>query len=323
MRIFTKRGKWLPKFDLLLSILCYPAGYMLKRIRSNGIQRFPKCKAALLNVGVFPVRNTYYEPLFDTRQLKDDLFGERSLPGIDWNAPEQLHILESFVFADELAGIPLNKEEAKTSFFINNGFFGSGDAEFWYNLIRLKKPERIFEVGSGYSTLMAVRAIEKNKAEDRNYHCKHLCVEPFENPWLDNLDVEIVRSRVEDLGVAFFQELGANDILFIDSSHIIKPQGDVLFVYLQLLPSLGSGIVVHIHDVFSPRDYPAVWIKDEVIFWNEQYLLEAFLTDNPDWKIIGALNWLHHNHYSTLKAACPYLLPEHEPGSFYIQKRLS
>ena len=88
---FTKRGKWVPKFDLLLALLCYPAGYMLKQIRKNGIQHFPKCKAAFLAVGVFPIRNTYYEPLFDERLLKDDLFTDRFLPGIDWNAEGQLH----------------------------------------------------------------------------------------------------------------------------------------------------------------------------------------------------------------------------------------
>jgi len=62
------------------------------------------------------------------------------------------------------------------------------------------------------------------------------------------------------------------------------------------------------------------WVIDEVLFWNEQYLLEAFLTCNRDWKIIGALNYLHHNHYQHLKAVCPFLTQDKEPGSFYIQK---
>ena len=321
MRLFTKRGKWWPKFDFLLALLCYPAGYMLKRIRSNGIQHFPKCKAALLAVGVFPIRNTYYEPLFDERLLKNDLFKDRFLPGIDWNAEEQLHLLDSCSFSDELSVLPLEKGEDPHSFYLNNGYFSAGDAEFWYNLIRLKKPARIFEIGSGHSTLMAVRALRKNREEDTGYNCKHVCVEPFANPWLDTLGVGIVRRRAEDLGVEFFQELGPDDILFIDSSHMIKPQGDVLFEYLQLLPSLSKGVTVHIHDIFSPKDYTAQLIRQEVKFWNEQYLLEAFLTNNPDWKIIGALNWLHHNHYPAFRAACPYVLPENEPGSFYIQKR--
>src|SRR4029078_2458503 len=98
-----------------------------------------------------------------------------------------------------------------------------------------------------------------------------------------------------------------DDILFIDSSHIIRPQGDVLFEYLELIPSLKAGVIVHVHDIFSPKDYLKEWVIDEVHFWNEQYLLEAFLTCNSDWKVIGALNYLHHNHYQHLQATCPFL----------------
>jgi hypothetical protein len=94
----------------------------------------------------------------------------------------------------------------------------------------------------------------------------------------------------------------------------------VLFEYLELLPALSPGVIVHIHDIFSPKNYLKGWLEDEVRFWNEQYLLEAFLTHNRDWKIIGALNYLHHNHYEKLKAVAPYLTHDREPGSFYIQK---
>ncbi|MDR2358391.1 MAG: class I SAM-dependent methyltransferase, partial [Prevotellaceae bacterium] len=124
----------------------------------------------------------------------------------------------------------------------------------------------------------------------------------------------------EDVGVDFFRQLEANDILFIDSSHVIRPQGDVLFEYLELLPTLTRGVIVHIHDIFSPRDYLAHWVISEVRLWNEQYLLEAFLSFNSTWKILGALNFLHHNHYDLLKEKCPKLTPDTEPGSFYIVK---
>ena len=77
---------------------------------------------------------------------------------------------------------------------------------------------------------------------------------------------------------------------------------------------------MHVHDIFSPRNYPERWLKDEVRFWNEQYLLEAFLSHNREWKIIGALNYLHHNAYQDLKAIAPYLTPDREPASFYIKK---
>ena len=139
-------------------------------------------------------------------------------------------------------------------------------------------------------------------------------------PWLEKTGVTVLRERVESVSKNLFSELGENDILFIDSSHIIRPQGDVLYEYLELLPILKPGVIVHVHDIFSPRDYLKQWLVDEVKLWNEQYLLEAFLSGNREWKIIGALNYLHHTYYDELKRTCPFLNREREPGSFYIQK---
>jgi hypothetical protein len=139
-------------------------------------------------------------------------------------------------------------------------------------------------------------------------------------PWLEETSVSVVRSKVEDVELSFFSKLEENDILFIDSSHIIRPQGDVLFEYIELLPSLRKGVIVHIHDIFSPKNYPKEWLEDKVLFWNEQYLLEAFLTHNSTWKVVGALNYLHHNHYEKFKTVAPFLTLEREPCSFYIQK---
>ncbi len=270
-------------------------------------------------MGVFPIINYYYEPQFDMRGVNCSFSEERSLPGVNWNIQEQLETLEKLDFSQELANIP-TKKTGDLHYYIGNGGFGSGDAEYWYQLIRLKKPKRIFEVGSGNSTLMAINAILKNKEENPNYKCKHVCIEPYEMPWLEKTGVFVFRKKVEDVGVSFFSELGDGDILFIDSSHIIRPAGDVLFEYLQVLPTLNKGVIVHAHDIFSPRNYLDVWLRDEIKFWNEQYLLEAFLSHNADWKIIGSLNYLHHNYYEMLKRVCPYLTPHREPGSFYMQK---
>jgi hypothetical protein len=101
---------------------------------------------------------------------------------------------------------------------------------------------------------------------------------------------------------------------------VIRPQGDVLFQFLEILPLLNPSVIVHIHDIFSPRDYPADWIVNKVILWNEQYLLESFLTCNRQWKIIGAVNYLKHLDYERLKSCCPFLTPQREPGSFYVQR---
>lgn len=306
--------------DFFLVSLLYPSAWFLKIIRRIGLHRLPLCKKGLLNVGVYPLIDQYYEPQFDMRELDSTVFSEiRTLPGINWNIKEQLDILEKFVFSGELVDIPIQKTD-DFQFYMNNRFFQSGDAEYWYQLIRLKKPRKIFEVGSGNSTLMAIKAINKNMEEDSSYKCKHVCIEPYEMPWLEKTNVTVVRKKVEDVDISFFSELGDDDILFIDSSHIIRPRGDVLFEYLELLPTLNKGVIVHVHDIFSPRNYRSDWLINEKKFWNEQYLLEAFISNNVAWKITGALNLLQHNHHEMLKKVCPFLTPQEEPGSFYMKK---
>lgn len=311
--------KFLPMADAILFSFVYPAAFFLKFIRFVGVHYLPMCKKALLQIGIFPIRNDYYEPLFDTRHLRQPLSKNRDLTGIDWNVEQQLSVLDGFQIGNELKDVSLTKKDDLT-FYLGNIRFEAGDAEYWYNLIRLIKPGKIFEIGSGHSTLMAIKAIDKNIQENPAYQCKHICIEPYEMPWLEKTSATIIRKKIEEVDKTFFAELGENDILFIDSSHVIRPQGDVLFEYLELLPSLRKGVIVHVHDIFSPKDYPDDWIRKEIKFWNEQYLLEAFLTLNSSWKIIGALNFLYHNHYDKLKAKCPFLTPNHNPGSFYMQK---
>lgn len=297
----------------------YPAAMLLKAIRKAGVHRMPLCRRALLQVGVFPIRNHYYEPQFDMSTLRQDPAIERRLPGIDWNDAGQLELTKQMNFAAELTRA---SEGGETQFNYNfdNGSFGSGDAEFLYQLLRLKKPNRVFEIGSGNSTRIAIQAIQANQIEDPGYSCKHVCVEPYEMPWLEKAGVTVVRRKVEDIGTDFFSELSGNDLLFIDSSHVIRPDGDVLFEYLELLPTLKKDVIIHVHDIFSPRNYLADWLNDKIRFWNEQYLLESFLSHNRSFKILAALNYLHHKHEAELKRVCPYLDSNREPGSFYIQK---
>jgi hypothetical protein len=308
-----------PVADIILAPLVLPAATIMKAARRIGMERLPVCRKVLFSVGVFPIRNHYYEPFLDARSPRRPFDEKRDLEGIDWNVPGQLDMLKSFTFADELQNIP-NSRENRLAFHFNNGSFEAGDAEYWYQLIRFRKPARIFEIGSGNSTLMARRAVLKNQEEDPAYRCHHVCIEPYEQPWLEKLGVSVLRQRVEETDIRTFSELESGDILFIDSSHVIRPQGDVLFEYLELLPSLKPGVIVHVHDIFSPRDYPQHWLSEKVRFWGEQYLLEAFLTSNMSWKIIGALNYLHRDHHDTLRSVCPYLSPARSPGSFYIQK---
>lgn len=307
-----------PLADISLALLVLPAGLILKFVRRYGLDRLNCCGTLLRWVGVLPVRRHYYEPFTDANGLRHPLGEERELPGLEWNIAEQLELLDLLRYERELADLSAPGTDP-FAFRLGNNAFGSGDAEYLYQLIRLKKPRRIYEIGSGQSTLIARKAIGKNR-EETGVSCKHLCIEPFEASWLEAAGVATLRKRVEDVDRSLFAELEAGDLLFIDSSHIIRPQGDVLTEYLAILPILRPGVIVHVHDIFSPRDYPEQWVLKRQLLWNEQYLLEAFLTQNPHWKILGALNLLHHRHFEQLKRVCPYLTPDREPGSFYIQR---
>lgn len=308
-----------PIADIALTPCVYLAAILLKAIRRAGVQRLPACRWALLTVGVFPIRNHYYEPRFDYRSTANLAPRHRTVDGINWNVGGQIELLKDLAFSDELLTASPRRNGNK-HLFSENGFFGAGDAEYWYQIIRCFKPRRIIEIGSGNSTIVAQEALKKNEKDTPGYSCEHVCVEPYEAPWLAQMDVTLYREKVEDIGLSLFSMLERNDILFIDSSHVIRPQGDVLFEYLELLPSLKHGVLVHVHDIFSPNDYPKRWVEDEVRFWNEQYLLEAFLSHNSSWEVIGALNYLKRNHYSRLKAVAPSLTHHSEPGSLYIRK---
>lgn len=309
----------LPVWDVLLAPFLIPAAVLMRILRRSGAERMPICRKVLSTVGVFPVANHYYEPLIDFSLLTRPLDQPRDLPGLDLNVSEQLKLLKSFEFGEELRVFTGPKRNELTYSFAN-GMFPSGDAEFLYNLIRLKKPKRVIEIGSGNSTLLVIEAIRKNRISQSEYACEHICIEPYENPWLERTPVTVRREVVEAVDKSVFQQLESGDLLFIDSSHVIRPQGDVLCEFLEILPILKKGVIVHIHDIFTPRDYPKAWIVDKVHLWNEQYLMEALLSGNPHWKIIGAVNFLYRDHYEQLRAACPFLTPDREPASFYIEK---
>jgi predicted O-methyltransferase YrrM len=275
-----------------------------------------------MKVGLLPVIDHYYQPLINPRKyLKKSLRAERSLVGIDFNIVEQLKIISEFKYNEELLQFPIEKT-SNIEYYYNNNSYMSGDSEYLYNIIRHFKPRKIIEIGSGYSTLMTANAIKKNSSEDQNQICDHYCIEPYEQDWLEKIAVNLIREKVEDIDIDFFKQLQKNDILFIDSSHIIRPQGDVLHEYLEILPILNSGVIIHIHDIFSPRDYLDKWILDDHLMWNEQYLLEAFLCFNANYKILGSVNYLANNYKNEFKKIAPIYATQdkREPGAFWIQK---
>ena len=284
-----------------------------------GGRRLKFSRELLKKVGVYPIRDHYYNPLFKDSRLKKSLREPRNLPGIDFRLEKQLHLLEKLTFAKELKDMKLNEKKYEIKeFYFNNGSFESGDAEFLYQIIRFFKPKNVIEIGSGNSTKIANKALLKNKSENKE-DFSHICIEPYEMPWLETLDIRVIRNTLENCEIEIPNKLEENDLLFIDSSHIIRPQGDVLKEYLDIIPRLKSGVIIHVHDIFSPRDYLDQWIREDVLFWNEQYLLECLLSNNQRYEILGALNFIKHSNYSKLKKVCPYLNKNREPGSIYFK----
>jgi Methyltransferase domain len=310
--------------DLVLSPVTLFSAIWYKYIRTGNIRQMPISELIFMKVGILPISDHYYQPLINpSKHLRRPLDEIRLLPGIEWNRQGQLALLKKFNFADELLLIPWGQKEiAELQFYYDNPSLCPADAEFLYNMIRLFKPKKVVEIGCGYSTLMALQAEIKNKVENGTFTCDHVCIEPYEMPWLERLPVEVIRSKVEEVPLTLFTELEANDILFIDSTHMIRPQGDVLFEFLEVLPLLRPGVLIHVHDVFSPRDYPKEWIFDLHSQWNEQYLLEAFLSNNNQFQIIGAVNFLKHSYSKELEEKCPNTgkIPEDQPGSFWITR---
>jgi len=308
-----------PALDLFLAVLAVPAALILRLTRHFGLSHLRFTRAALTQIGLLPVRNHYYEPFVTGKDLRAPLSQERDLPGIDLNESGQLEFLAKLHFEAELGNLE-SHTAGVPGFQFGNDMFESGDAEYLYQVIRHLKPSTVIEIGSGFSTLIARTALRRNLAESPGAACRHLCIEPYAAPWLESAGVEVLRQRVEFVNKDLFARLGRNDLVFIDSSHVIRPQGDVVTEYLEILPILRPGVVVHIHDIFTPRDYLEEWVLGKVLLWNEQYLLEAFLSDNKLWTIIGALNFLKHRHFDALRRVCPYMTKDREPGSFYIRK---
>jgi len=220
----------------------------------------------------------YYEPLPDFRSITtEQITQRRTYPGIDFRWEEQLALV------DELA--EYSDEIRELEFDFNNGYFGGFDAAVYYALIRHLQPNRIIEIGGGYSTQIAAKALAANRKGSL------VCIEPYPER-LNGSDVELIQKRVEEMSVDFFATLEANDILFIDSSHTVKFRSDVCFEFLEILPRLARDVRVHVHDIFFPHDYPAEWLINRRLALNEQYLLEAFLSFNKNFAPQLANHWL-------------------------------
>ena len=271
--------------------------------------------------GLLPVPYHFYQPILRPSAVPE-WGAEDALAGVDLRIDAQLRLLARLEgFAPEVATATRGSRQGDaTTFDYGNDSFKSGDAEVLYEMLRLFHPARVVEVGAGHSTRMIRLALDAN-ARDGN-DCRHTVIEPYPKPWLSSLGADvIVHERVERAGTKHFEDLGENDVLFIDTSHVVRMGGDVQHLYLRVLPALRPGVLVHVHDIFLPRDYPREWVAVQKKFWTEQYLLQAFLAFNSRFEVLLALAYLSQHHHIELCRACPVYAaePGRAPGSFWMR----
>jgi hypothetical protein len=265
-------------------------------------------------------------PIPDTRTLTDDLWDKKSeMVGIEFNDNAQLKLLKSFKdnFRSEYDNFPLEKTDIPHQYYVNNRDYGAVDGEILYSMIRHFKPNLIIEIGSGHSTYLSAQAVLKNNESD-GHEGNLIAIEPYPRgvlaegfPGL----TKFIQKNVQEVELEFFRELNKNDILFIDSSHVLKIGGDVQYEYLEILPGLNPGVIVHIHDIFLPGEYPEYWVKDMFRFWNEQYLLQAFLSFNEHFEVLFANNYINQNYPEKYEESFKnYNSLKTNPGGFWIRK---
>lgn len=273
-----------------------------------------------LGIHVTPVH--FYQPIPDARDIalrKKIIWKNSELVGIDMNDEVQLKFLREIFpkYYDEYTKFP--KYNGQTC------GFSTVDAEVLHCMVRYFKPSKIIEIGSGFSTFLFIKAIEANKEKEKK-KSRLTVIDPHPpkqiQKALDNSpNCILIQKKCEDLDINFFLQLESNDILFIDSTHVVKIGGEVNYLYLEILPRLNKGVIIHAHDIFIPLEYPKDWVLKGHRFWTEQYLLHAFLIYNNAFEVLFGGSYIHINYSKELKSIIPsYDSQEAPPGSFWIRK---
>ena len=252
----------------------------------------------------------FYSPLTAEADLSRALSWTEA-PGVDLAEAHQLALAARLrpVLAEPLPG---------PRYVAGNAMFGAADAAVYRAMLAHLRPARVIEVGSGYSTALALDEAERN-AELSGLEIT--CIEPFPERLLrlvsepDRRRLTVLRQPVQSVDRLTYEQLGPQDVLFVDSTHVVKAGSDVIWLFLHVLPRLAAGVVVHVHDVFWPFEYPAHWLRQRRD-WTEAYLLHAFLAGNASWEILFFSSWL----WRCRPDLVPPPLADEKPGSIWLRK---
>ncbi len=261
----------------------------------------------------------FYSPLVNPSEIKTNLLDKkRELPGITFSLELIFRFIEKLRnYSTELNWMSRNQEGQVTWHETYTTF----DSSILYCALRHLKPKRFIEVGCGSSSVVSSEAIRKNRAE--GHQCDVTFIEPYPGPRLSgvNLAGELMVKRIEDVPLDYFETLSENDILFIDTSHVIKCQNDVEYELLHILPSLKSGVYIHIHDIYTPYDQPEDWLLGRYAPGgsNEQYAVECLLSGGGNYEIVAPLFMLGKDYFGEVKE---FLGKTRDRGqAFWIRKK--
>lgn len=278
----------------------------------------------LRHIGYTLITDHFYQPIPNRQEIMTYAGKERPLSSIEWHIDRQT---ETVKYLLEKYGLELNNEEIFSAFGYSEGSSAliGGDAEVLYAMVREKRPARIIEIGSGGSTKIIAAALKMNFIEN-SQKSQLISIEPYPKDFLkdfanvskDFLEFSLLTQKVEAVDLSVFESLQTNDILFVDSSHVFKSGSDVEFEFLQVYPRLKTGVLVHIHDIFFPYDYPIEWNLKESRYWNEQYFLESFLQFNKKFKILASLSMVSYHDNSVFLDNINAYNEVRLPGSFWM-----
>lgn len=270
--------------------------------------------------GYFFLKKHYYLPIPGKSEREFLEHYNNTLTGLTFDDPEYFKLIIKLTsYFNEFRGL-------SPKFELLNGTFMAIDAHIYYAFIRFFKPKTIIEIGTGNSTKLALLACKQNKLRD-NHYTRLISIDPYVHfSSKKTKGFKFIKKEVQKVPLRLFKSLRAGDILFLDSTHVLKPGGDVQYEYLEIIPHLKPGVFIHIHDVSLPKNYPEVYFNYHW-YWNEQYLLQAFLAYNYRYNIVWPGNYLMTKFPKKMKEIFPEFrlmrkkYPCSEPSSFWIQAK--